>query len=1432
MKNIYRYLKSIRIMILLISVVISTNLYGQITHVDTETATAGWTTSITINKPSGVSEGDLMIAHIYQFKPDMSGTVTPSLAGWEKIAEDYTWGEAFDRGTLLYKFADASDAGISEYTFTAGSFTYGAGAIVAFSGVKLATPGPVTGAFSHGANVTCANPNGVDAVQDALIVMFAMDGWLASVTTMDFLNWHTENPIGTPHLTLTENYDIVFNESAHIGAAWAYQSTAGAFAKGYVCHTLQGGEYPIGAFLLALEPACTTPTVSIEGPTSICAGRTTNLSPTTGGTWVSNNPSVASVTNDGIVTGLSEGTASFTFTVDGGTCFNTTGMVTVSSTIMPSISSVTAVPAIICNGASTTLTVSGDLGCADHWVWYQYSCGGTPVGTGSTVTLTPYPGTYTYYVRGEGGSLTTPGACSSTTVTIYEWPSASITGGEQNACVNTTLTATTNASNPSFAWYKNDVLIDGETGQNLVVSQVGNYKVKITSGVTGCERLSSAFPVLSVSQMPINRDVFASQSKVCPNSSVNIGITSAEEGVYYRLRKGDVFISDPLLGHGWTMYIPTGPLAATTTINVLAIKGNCTLEMANKLTVEVGVIDPSITSVTANPAAICWQGTTTLTVSGDLGCADHWAWYEYSCGGTSVGTGQTLTLTPFPGTRTYYVRGEGGSVGAGGTCSSTTVTIYEWHTASITGGDQNACVSTTLTATTNASSPSFAWYKNDVLIDGASSQTLLVTEVGAYKVEITSAVTGCVRMSNAFTVNSVSQMPANKTVFADPSTVCPGTRVNIGIFNSESGVWYRLRNDNGDVNIGDLVSGMNGVTIYITAGNLTETTTYNVLAIKGYCTLEMIDKPTVTVLSTEPSITEVTAVPATICQGSESSLTVTGTLGKANAWNWYKDGCGNTLVGTGESITVSPTETTTYYVRGEGGCATPDGICSEVTVTVNPSFTPSVTLTSSAADNKICVGTEVTFTTHVSNTGGGEVAYVWIYNDTRYEYWGDSWMTTELEDGDEVSCEITVTGGTCLTKITDVSDIITTTVYDRYTPPSVAIESSDPDNNICQNEEVIFTATPHNTSGGVVSYQWMYEDIPVGSNQNTYTSTELDDGDRVWCIITVTDGACFSDATATSNEIVTSVIPMPTVSIASDDADNSVCVGTSVKFTATPINLDGGSISYMWFKNDVNVGSDQNTYVETSLKNEDVVFCLINVTGGICGEHMAASNEIKVMVYQCSPGVDDCFEPNNSLAEAKNISVGATDISGNILSSKDQDWFKFTTISAGYYTINFNPNGGKETVELCNAKGQKLRSGSKNGMTYDLVANTTYYIKIYDTKLKVGSPCYSLNVGYSSMMPAGFIDENIEIKVAKIVPTPDGFFKIWPNPTKHEFELYNGTEAAVQVRVMDVIGRTIEAIENVGIAETVVFGSNYKPGIYFVETAVNGASKVFKLVKQ
>ncbi|MCB0620794.1 MAG: hypothetical protein KDC41_19265, partial [Saprospiraceae bacterium] len=72
-----------------------------------------------------------------------------------------------------------------------------------------------------------------------------------------------------------------------------------------------------------------------------------------------------------------------------------------------------------------------------------------------------------------------------------------------------------------------------------------------------------------------------------------------------------------------------------------------------------------------------------------------------------------------------------------------------------------------------------------------------------------------------------------------------------------------------------------------------------------------------------------------ICDGDEVRLFVYDSeLNESDDWYWYSGSCGGTLVGIGEEIYVSPSVTTTYYARGQGGCGA-NGPCSDgVTITV------------------------------------------------------------------------------------------------------------------------------------------------------------------------------------------------------------------------------------------------------------------------------------------------------------------------------------------------------------------------------------------------------------------------------------------------------------------------------------------------------------------
>lgn len=113
------------------------------------------------------------------------------------------------------------------------------------------------------------------------------------------------------------------------------------------------------------------------------------------------------------------------------------------------------------------------------------------------------------------------------------------------------------------------------------------------------------------------------------------------------------------------------------------------------------------------------------------------------------------------------------------------------------------------------------------------------------------------------------------------------------------------------------------------------------------------------------SISETSTV---FCSGGSTTLSVVGgSLNNGATWKWYSASCGGTYVGTGSSINVSPSSTTTYYVRAEEGCNTTS--CVNRTITVDQPPTTPTSITVSSGGNAICPGDSRTLTASGGETG-------------------------------------------------------------------------------------------------------------------------------------------------------------------------------------------------------------------------------------------------------------------------------------------------------------------------------------------------------------------------------------------------------------------------------------------------------------------------------
>ena len=84
----------------------------------------------------------------------------------------------------------------------------------------------------------------------------------------------------------------------------------------------------------------------------------------------------------------------------------------------------------------------------------------------------------------------------------------------------------------------------------------------------------------------------------------------------------------------------------------------------------------------------------------------------------------------------------------------------------------------------------------------------------------------------------------------------------------------------------------------------------------------------------------------------------------------------------------------------------------------------------------------------------------------------------------------------------------------------------------------------------------------------------------------------------------------PAVSISTPSS--SICAGSSVTFTATPVN--GGSPTYQWFVDGSNTGATGSTFTTSSLTNGQQVSCIMTSTAACVSPLTATSNTIAMTV--------------------------------------------------------------------------------------------------------------------------------------------------------------------------------------------------------------------------
>jgi len=345
-----------------------------------------------------------------------------------------------------------------------------------------------------------------------------------------------------------------------------------------------------------------------------------------------------------------------------------------------------------------------------------------------------------------------------------------------------------------------------------------------------------------------------------------------------------------------------------TTTYTLTVTSEYGCTATTTVTVTVHHAEPASIS---GSALICAGSSTTLTASAGVG-------YQWDDGST----GQTLTVSPTTST-TYSV-----TVTDENGCTSKamfTVNVSGSISATISG-DTEICPgeSTTLTASGGST---YAWS------EGSTTTAITVTprETTTYTVTVTDA-NGCEATTSA-TV-TVHELPEPEVT--GDTEICEGETTTLTATGGSTYAWS------------------NGNTTSIATVNPHETTTYTLTVTSAYgCT--STTTVTVTVHHAEPASISGSAL---ICAGSSTTLTASAGVG----YQW-DDGS------TGQTLTVSPTTSTTYSVTvtDENGCT------SKATFTVNVSGSISATI---SGDTEICPGESTTL------TASGGSTYAWSEGST------------------------------------------------------------------------------------------------------------------------------------------------------------------------------------------------------------------------------------------------------------------------------------------------------------------------------------------------------------------------------------------------------------------------------------------------------------------
>ncbi len=322
-------------------------------------------------------------------------------------------------------------------TSGAGTISPAGGVTVCAYGTATLTDGTPGGAWSSGnTGVATVNSSGMvsGVAAGTAVITYSVGSCLATELVTVTAG---PSPLSPTSAAICANTTATFTDLVS-GGVWSSSNTAVATVSSGTVTGLSAGtatiSYSIGTCLtmatvtVSGAPAAITPATAV----TVCVGSTASLGETAGGgVWASSNTVIATVSSSGVVTGVTVGTVTISYTIGSCSATKTVTVVSGPGPISPS-------PVTVCMGTPTTVTdgTGGGVWSTGNPFVATVSSGGSVYGVATGTTSVSY-------------SL---GACIVTApVTVVNPPGAITATGPTTFCSGATTSLTDGTAGGSWS---------------------------------------------------------------------------------------------------------------------------------------------------------------------------------------------------------------------------------------------------------------------------------------------------------------------------------------------------------------------------------------------------------------------------------------------------------------------------------------------------------------------------------------------------------------------------------------------------------------------------------------------------------------------------------------------------------------------------------------------------------------------------------------------------------------------------------------------------------------------------------------------------------------------------------------------------------------------------------------------------------------------